>query len=119
MVTQRSQSADQGKVWTIAEAKAKLSEILRMAESEGPQRIGVHKGFVVVPEDVWLEREKSEREEEQIPMGQWLLERMPRGMYSDERYERGSERPIPFADWTDEDWAENDATDPASEPDRQ
>ncbi len=109
MVAHRSQSADQGKVWTIAEAKAKLSEILRMAESEGPQRIGVHKGFVVVPEDVWLEREKSEREEEQIPMGQWLLERMPRGMYSEIPRADAPERPPFYADWTEEEWAALDA----------
>ena len=36
-------------VWTIAEAKAKLSEILRLAETEGPQRIGVRKSFILVP----------------------------------------------------------------------
>ncbi len=28
------------RVWTVAEAKARLSEILRLAEEEGPQRIG-------------------------------------------------------------------------------
>ena len=118
MATRHSQDASHGKVWTIAEAKAKLSEVLRLSESEGPQRIGARKGYVVVPEDVWLNQEEPSREEEQMPMGQWLLERMPRDMYSDEPYERGSERPIPFADWTDEDWAEIDASDPASEPDR-
>lgn len=41
------------RVWTIAEAKACLSEILQLAESEGPQRIGVRKAFVVVPAHVW------------------------------------------------------------------
>ena len=35
--------------WTVAEAKARLSEVLRLAEEEGPQRIGVRKPFVVVP----------------------------------------------------------------------
>ena len=28
------------RTWTVAEAKARLSEILRLAEEEGPQRIG-------------------------------------------------------------------------------
>ena len=37
------------RVWTVAEAKAKLSEVLRLAESEGPQRIGTRKPFIVVP----------------------------------------------------------------------
>lgn len=37
------------RVWTVAEAKAHLSEILRLAQSEGPQRIGIRRSFVVVP----------------------------------------------------------------------
>ena len=41
------------RVWTVAEAKARLSEILRLAESEGPQRIGTRRLFIVVPADVW------------------------------------------------------------------
>ena len=62
------------RVWTIAEAKACLSEILQLAESEGPQRIGVRKAFVVVPAHVW-DKKLSLRK----PLGQWLIERMPRG----------------------------------------
>ena len=45
--------SEPGRVWTVAEAKAKLSEVLRLAETEGPQRIGARKHFVVVPESVW------------------------------------------------------------------
>lgn len=37
------------RVWTVAEAKAKLSEVLRLAETEGPQHIGARKRFVVMP----------------------------------------------------------------------
>ena len=37
------------RVWTVAQAKAKLSEILRLAESEGPQRIGTRRPFVRSP----------------------------------------------------------------------
>ena len=48
--------SEPGRVWTVAEAKAKLSEILRLAETEGPQRIGARKPFIVVPESVWRER---------------------------------------------------------------
>ncbi len=108
MSTQRSKETREHKVWTIAEAKARLSEILRLAESEGPQRIGARKSFVVVPEDVWQKREEPER----MPMGQWLLENMPRGAYDNIVRERDSNRPIPYADWTEEQWAEFDATDP-------
>ena len=39
------------RVWTVAEAKARLSEILRLAEAEGPQTIGTRRPFVVVPAD--------------------------------------------------------------------
>ena len=42
-------SAESKRVWTVAEAKARLSEILRLAEEEGPQRIGKRKSFIVVP----------------------------------------------------------------------
>ena len=38
------------RVWTVAEAKARLSEVLRLSEEEGPQRIGTRKCYVVVPE---------------------------------------------------------------------
>ena len=88
------------RTWTVAEAKAKLSEVLRLAEEEGPQRIGLRRPFVVVPERVW--REKSPPE---MPLGQWLIENMPRGTNL-EIPDRGgdSHREIPFADWDDADW---------------
>ena len=104
MSTQRSEETREHKVWTIAEAKARLSEILRLAESEGPQRIGARKSFVVVPEDVWQKRTRSE----QVPMGRWLVENL-RGLGPLELTDRNEpepERPIPYADWTEEEWAE-------------
>ena len=54
------------RTWTVAEAKAKLSEVLRLAEEEGPQRIGLRRSFVVLPERVW--REKSSSREAVGPM---------------------------------------------------
>lgn len=62
-------------IWTIAAAKARLSEVLRLAEEEGPQRIGKRKRFVVVPEHAW--NAKTSRHEH---MGQWLVENMPRSV---------------------------------------
>ena len=90
------------RVWTVAEAKARLSEILRLSEEEGPQRIGARKSFVVVPARVWDARQPS-----RIPLGQWLIENMPRGTNL-EIPDRGGEsrREIPFADWDDDDWGE-------------
>ncbi len=84
------------RVWTIAETKARLSEILRLAESEGPQRIGTRKSFVVVPAHVWDEKQSPRK-----PLGQWLIENMPRGMDL-EFPDRSSTRKIPFMDDEDE-----------------
>ena len=60
-------------VWTIAEAKARLSEILRLASTEGPQRIGTQRRYVLVPEDVWDKLVSDTR-----PLGTWLIDNMPR-----------------------------------------
>ena len=79
-------------VWTVAEAKARLSEVLRLAEEEGPQRIGVRKPFVVVPEHLW-----KQRAPERMPLGKWLVENVPRGLNL-ELPDRGSDRPIPLVD---------------------
>ena len=58
------------RVWTVAEAKARLSEVLRLAEEEGPQRIGTRKPFVVLPAAVWEEKTRPRK-----PLGQWLIEK--------------------------------------------
>ncbi len=86
--------------WTVAEAKARLSEILRLAEEEGPQRIGVRNSFVVVPEHMWQDRDERER----ISMGQWIIENWPRGVELELPDRRDPEREIPFAHFDDEDW---------------
>ncbi len=83
------------KVWTVAEAKARLSEILRLAESEGPQRIGTRRPFIVVPADAWYARASPPK-----PLGQWLIENVPRGTNL-EIPDRSSNRPTPFIDEDD------------------
>ena len=90
------------RVWTVAEAKAKLSEVLRRAEEEGPQRIGTRKHFVVVPASVWAKKTQPREH-----LGRWLVENMPRETNL-EIPKRGEEshREIPFADWDDEEWRE-------------
>ena len=85
-------TAQPRRVWTITEAKARLSEILRLAESEGPQRIGVRKSFVVVPTHVWDETLSPRK-----PLGRWLIENMPRGTDL-ELPDRNSTRMTPFMD---------------------
>ena len=82
--------------WTVAEAKARLSEILRLSEEEGPQRIGVRRPFVVVPAARWEEKTQPPK-----PFGQWLLENVPRGANL-ETPDRSSNRRIPFVQEEDE-----------------
>ncbi|MYC26965.1 MAG: type II toxin-antitoxin system Phd/YefM family antitoxin [Nitrospira sp. SB0662_bin_26] len=80
------------RTWTIAEAKARLSEVLRLAEEEGPQRIYRRNTFVVVPERLWQQQSPLRK-----PLGQWLVENMPRGIEL-EIPDRRSNRKIPFTD---------------------
>ena len=83
-------------VWTVAEAKAKLSEILRLAETEGPQRIGVRRSFILVSSKLWQTKESPRKH-----MGKWLLENMPRGTNLPVPDRREPEREIPFIDEDD------------------
>jgi len=90
-------SPESDHTWTVAEAKARLSEVLRLAEEEGPQRIGKRKSFVVVPAETW-ERHVPPRK----PLGQWLVENMPRGVNLEIPHDRSSRREIPFTDEEDD-----------------
>ena len=83
------------RVWTVSEAKAKLSEILRRAEQEGPQRIGARRSFVVVPAAVWEATNPPRK-----PLGRWLVENMPRGG-GVELPDRASKRAVPFSENAD------------------
>lgn len=67
--------------WTVAAVKARLSEVLRLSEEEGPQRIGTMRPHK--------------------PLGQWLVENVPRGTNL-EVPDRRSHRSIPFFDETGE-----------------
>ena len=82
--------AESNRVWKVAEAKARLSEILRLAEEEGPQRIGIRKSFVVVHASLWEEKTRPRKH-----LGQWLVENTPRGTNL-EVPDRRSNRKIPF-----------------------
>ena len=78
-------------VWTVAEAKARLSEVLRLAEEEGPQRIGVRKSFIVVTEKLWQAQVPDRK-----PFGQWMVENMPRGIELELPDRNDAGREIPF-----------------------
>lgn len=62
------------KQWTVQDAKAQLSEILRRARAGEPQRIGITDACIVVSEKEWREREMAP-----VHLGKWLVESAPRG----------------------------------------
>lgn len=68
------QSEEPQTSWTIAEAQTRLPEILRLAESQGPQRIG---SCIVVAECDW-DRPSTRPIElaEDTTLGQWLVENL-------------------------------------------
>ena len=99
------------RAWTVAEAKAKLSEVLRRAEEEGPQRIGHRKAFVVVSARVW-----EEKTEPQPTLGEWLIANAPgAGPLELPPRDARPQRPGPFDDWTEDDWKALDRTPPDPE----
>lgn len=60
--------------WSVQDAKAKLSEILRRARKFGPQTIGTHNPCIVVPVEEW-----DRRKIDILPLGSWLVAHTPRG----------------------------------------
>jgi len=79
-------------VWTVAEAKARLSEILRLA-SGNPQYIGAKKSHVIVLAEEW---EKTQRA--RTPMGQWLVSALNDSGDLELPDRAGTDREIPFDD---------------------
>ncbi|KAF0186631.1 MAG: type II toxin-antitoxin system prevent-host-death family antitoxin [Hyphomonadaceae bacterium] len=58
--------------WTVQDAKAQLSELLRRARAGEPQRIGVTDACVVISEREWALANPT-------ALGAWLVESAPRG----------------------------------------
>ncbi len=83
------------RVWTVADAQANLPEVLRLAEKEGPQYIGAGKTFVVTAAEA-----EPGQSEPRKPLGQWLVENMPRGTNLIIPDDEHSDDEIP---WVDED----------------
>ena len=89
-------NAESARTWTIADAKAHLSAVLRLAEEEGPQRIGIKKTFVVVSLQTWRTLVAPTPE-----LGKWLVENMPRGLVLPVPNRAEPERRNPFVDEDD------------------
>ncbi len=76
------------KHWSVPDAKARLSEVLRLARAGEPQRIGFSDGCVVVSEQAWAAQGAK--------LGAWLVESAPAGEPL-ESASRRSRREIPVA----------------------
>ena len=60
--------------WTPEEAQQWLPEILRLAETQGPQGIQTDRAIVSLTAEPLPENAAT-----RLPFGQWLLQNMPRG----------------------------------------
>lgn len=78
------------RAWSVVEAKAKLSEILRLARAGEPQTIGTEDACVVVSAAQFEQHLRPEH------LGRFLVESAPRG-YELELPSRDSRRGDPFA----------------------
>ena len=79
--------------WTVRDAKAKLSEVLRRARDDGPQRIGERETYVVITEEEWQRLTVPKPE-----IGRWLLANMPELDELELPDRRDRERPLPFGE---------------------
>jgi len=75
--------------WSVQNAKAQLSKLLRRARAGEPQRIGLQDACVVVSEAAWAAREGAD-------LGAWLVDSAPKGAPLAEASRR-SRRGDPFA----------------------
>ena len=63
--------ASVSRTWTVAEAKAQLSEVMRRARSDGPQYIGSKSPCVVISEEEWQRLTQATPK-----LGDWLVQNL-------------------------------------------
>jgi len=85
-------------MWTVQEAKAKLSRVLQRARGGEAQVIGSKEPCVVISME---EYKRLTHQMEEPHMGKWLIENL-RGLGEIELPSRHEDRPSPFAHWEDE-----------------
>ena len=89
-------------MWTVQEAKAKLSEVLERARKGEAQVIGARDPCVVLSME---EYRRLSAAADEPHLGRWLVRNL-RGLGEIELPPRGDDgRPVPFADWSDEDFS--------------
>lgn len=77
-------------MWSVPDAKAKLSELLRKARAGEPQVIGMQDPCVVISMDEYR------RLKPPIHLGQWLIDNTPRGVDLELPPRGGTHRGDPF-----------------------
>ena len=87
-------------MWTVQEAKAKLSQVLQKARSGEAQVIGAQDPCVVIS---LVDYERMTRGQNQPHLGRWLIENAPR-IGDIDLPPRDKQRPGPFDDWPDEEF---------------
>lgn len=80
-------------VWTVREAKSRLSEILRHARKKGPQYIGKHETCVVISRE-----ELEARTEPKHSLSLWLLQHSPRAVLTLPKRGQSALRAVPFSE---------------------
>jgi prevent-host-death family protein len=87
-------------VWTVQDAKSKLSQVLQKARDGEAQVIGTQEPCVVIS---MAEYERLQRAGNRPHLGRWLVDNAPR-IGDIELPPRAKDRPVPFEDWSDEDF---------------
>jgi Antitoxin Phd_YefM, type II toxin-antitoxin system len=80
------------RIWSVTEAKAHLSEILRLASQQGPQKIGARKAYVVLTEEDWLRLQTPPPH-----LGEWLIQKFRRAGGLELPDRKAPDRATPFA----------------------
>jgi prevent-host-death family protein len=93
-------------MWTVQEAKAKLSQVLQRARAGEAQVIGAREPCVVISLDEY--KRLTARDAEPHP-GKWLVDNLA-GLGEIELPPRDDARPAPFADRSEADWAKLDSS---------
>ena len=85
-------------MWTVQEAKSKLSYVLKQAKAGEPQIIGAQDPCVVIS---MADYTRLSGREDEPHLGRWLVENTPR-IGDIELPGRDKDRPDPFAGFHDE-----------------
>ncbi len=85
-------------MWTVQDAKAKLSQVLNRARAGEAQIVGAQKPCVVISMEEYTRLSGKVDKVEEPHLGRWLVKNL-RGLGEIELPSRKERRPSPFAEW--------------------